>query len=436
MDTIENNSDVEMAKQGEGPKQWRAQVEAVGFREAAIGYLRDRLYQEYEKNRADSLIRRLSKYEPQLEIVKLLCQNPAWRQRAEELISELPEVTADPQVQFVFKGAGNIPKVPVLEENRLYFGCGDTFYGLNGQTGEVIWKVEAPGKIWSAAHFSENSVLVSSPGGLHALSPEDGSERWHLTVDKRLGSPYAHQDKVFAGSAEGTLYAVDAEKGKRLWTFNVVKAISVASGIWQNKVYAASKDHSLYAIDMDDGECLWHFTTGDKIYSTPYVSDGVVYLTSADHKVYALFAASGQVLWSFTTGSEIHTSPFEQDGLVFVSSRDKKLYVLDAENGKELWRYKTLGYPSSPTTCRGMLYFSAQGRVYGIGVADHKMRWCFPLGFSHATAPVAVKRRIYVGTLEGKLVCLRLKTELDEQGATQVLKEFLDPEPELEPEDA
>jgi len=46
--------------------------------------------------------------------------------------------------------------------------------------------------------------------------------------------------------------------------------------------------------------------------------------------------------------------------------------------------------------------------------------------------PFAGQGRIYVGTLEGKLVCLRLKTELDEQGATQVLKEFLGPEPELQ----
>ena len=42
------------------------------------------------------------------------------------------------------------------------------------------------------------------------------------------------------------------------------------------------------------------------------------------------------------------------------------------------------------------------------------------------------EKRIYVGTLEGKLVGLKLKTELDEEGATQVLKEFLDPEPENE----
>ena len=426
--------DVEMEKQGEDQKEWQAQVEAVGFREAAIGYLRDRLYREYEKKRADSLIRRLSKYEPQQEIVKLLCQNPAWRQQAEQLILELPEVTADPQVQFEFKGAGNVPKVPVLEEDRLYFAGGDTFYCLDAQTGEVIWSSRARGENWSVAHFSENSVYVSAAGRLYALSPEAGNERWRFEVHKSLGPPYAHQDKVFVGSEEGTFYAVDAERGERLWTFNVVKAISPAFGVWQNKVYAASKDHSLYAIDMDDGECQWRFATGAKIYGTPYVSDGVVYLTSGDHKVYALFAASGQVLWSFTTEGEIHTSPYEKDGLVYVSSRDKHLYVLDAEDGKELWRYKTLGYPSSPTACRGMVYFSAQGRVYGVSVADHKMRWCFPLGFSRATSPVAGQKRIYVGTLEGKQVGLKLKTELDEEGATQVLKEFLDPEPEPEEE--
>jgi len=72
-----------MPAEEDNKSNWEAQVKSLGFREAAIGYLRDRLYREYEKNRTDSLIRRLSKYEPQQEIVKLLCENPAWRQRAE-----------------------------------------------------------------------------------------------------------------------------------------------------------------------------------------------------------------------------------------------------------------------------------------------------------------------------------------------------------------
>jgi hypothetical protein len=419
-----------MSKGSQDQKDWKTQVKTVGFRETAIGFLRDRLLRENEKERVDKLIRRLSKYEPQQEIVNLLRTNPVWQQRADELILELPEVTSDPEIHFIFQGGANVPKIPILDENRLFFGCGEYFYALDAETSNVIWRLHNPGKSWSIAHLSEDFLYVCSGGKLHALSSFDGSERWRFEVGKGLSAPFSHHDKVFVGSEEGTLYALDAESASRLWTFNVVKSVSVAPGIWQDKIFAVSKDHCVYAIRMDDGECLWHFATDSKIYGVPHVTDGVIYLTSADKKVYALFAASGQLIWSFTTGGEIYTSPFEENGLLYVSSRDRHLYVLQAEDGKELWRYKTLGYPSSPTACRGMVYFSAQGRVYGISVADHKMRWCFPLGFSVATSPVVGQKRIYSGTLEGKLVCLKLKTKIDEQGATQVIREFLDPEPE------
>ena len=418
----------------EPKKEWKIKVQEVGFRETAIGFLRDRLYREYQKERVDILIRRLSKYEPHQEIVRLLCSNPVWRQRVEELICELPEVTADPEIHYVFEGGGNVPNIPTLGDNRLFLGCGENFYGLDAEEGEVIWHRPTGEKAWSTAHLSEDILYVSTGTNLYALSHIDGRELWHFEADKKFSSPVAYDGKVFVGSDEGTLYCLDGETGTRLWTFNVVKSICVASSAWQDKIYAASKDHSLYAIRVDDGECLWHFSTGSKIYGIPFVSDGAVYLTSADCKVYALFAASGRQLWTFTTGGEIHTSPFEKDGVVYVGSRDKHLYVLDAVDGKELWRRKMLGYPSSPTVTRGMVYFSAQGRVYGFGVADHKMRWCFPLGHTVATSPVVGQKRIYAGTLEGKLYCLKLNTELDEQGASQVLKQFVDQEPEREEE--
>jgi outer membrane protein assembly factor BamB len=210
----------------------------------------------------------------------------------------------------------------------------------------------------------------------------------------------------------------------------VVRKVFVARGVWQNRIFAASEDHSLYAINMDDGERLWHFTTGGKIYGFPRVGEGVVYLTSADHKVYALLANSGRPLWSFTTGGEIHTSALEKDDKVYVGSRDKHFYAVNAEDGNELWRHRMLGYPSSPTATQEMLYLSAQGRVYGFSVAERKMRWCFPLGFSVATSPLFCQRRIYVGTLEGQLVCLKLRSRFDEQKATKVLKLFVDPEPD------
>jgi hypothetical protein len=87
-----------MVTNDEYQNKWQTRVQTVGFWETAIGFLRDRLYREYDKKRVDNLIRRLGKYEPRQEIVKLLCLNPVWQQRANKLIRELPEVTADLEI--------------------------------------------------------------------------------------------------------------------------------------------------------------------------------------------------------------------------------------------------------------------------------------------------------------------------------------------------
>lgn len=414
-----------MSKPEQDRQQWQNRLRSVGFRETGIAYLRERLCQAEPKERVARLIRCLSKYESQRNIAQLLGQNQTWRQQL-----EFPEMTSNPQIHFLFRAAGNIPNPPTVGENRLYFGCGENFYALQADTGEVIWQRRRPGKSWTAAWLTEDDLYVCSDGRLYNLAPADGAERWVFTVNKTLTAPYADQGRVFVGSEEGTLYALDAEAGRRLWTFNVVRRIAVAPGGWQNRIFAVSQDHSLYAIEMDEGECAWHFTTRGKIYACPYISDEVVYLTAADHKVYALHAGRGRRLWSFTTGGEMRTSPVEKDGLVYAGSHDKHLYVLRARDGQEVWRQRMFGYPSSPSVTSGMVYFSAQGRVYGFSVATHRMRWCFPLGFAVATSPVLGHGRLYVGTLEGRLLCLKFTTQLDEQGAAHMLKQFIESEPE------
>jgi outer membrane protein assembly factor BamB len=406
-------------------KDWQNRVRTVGFREAVIRLLKSRLAEEADKARLDMLVRRLAKYEPQLEIVRLLRSNPTWKQRVEELIGELPEVNADPVIQFVFEAAGNVPNTPVVDEGRTYFGSGDRFYALDAESGRLVWQRQRPGERWTAAWLCEDSLYVCSAGTLHALSVSDGSPQWHFQVGKQLTAPYAAAGTVFAGSEEGTLYAADARTGARLWTFNVADAVFVAPALWQGTIFAASRDHTLYAIRSSDGECRWRFTTDGKICACPSVSEGIVYLASEDRRIYALLAASGRLLWSFATGAANHASPAEKDGVVYVGSRDKRLYALRAEDGTELWRHRLLGYPSPAVVRRKMIYVSVQGRLYGLRTRDHSMRWCVPLGASVATAPALGRRRIYAGTLNGKLLCMHLRTPLDEQGATQVIKQFL-----------
>lgn len=407
-------------------KNWQTRVAQAGFRGAAIAFLRDCLRQEVRKERVEGLISRLRKYDSHVEIVKLLRENPVCQERLEQ-VGELPEISKDPQTHFIFQGDGNVPQIPALGKDRLFFGSGASFYALNAETGAIVWQRRSSGRTWSPAWLSRESLFVCNDGRLSALSPEDGSEQWRFETRKSLTSPFAYWGQVFAGSEEGTLYAVDATNGRRLWTFNVAQSVSIAPGVWQNRIFAASKDHSLYAVNVDEGECLWRFTTGGQIRTVPGIFDEVIYLSSADHKVYALHASRGRVLWSFKTKGEVHTSPLRKDGRVYVGSQDRYLYVLSAEDGTEIWSQQMFGYPSSPVASQGMLYLSAQGRVYAFSLADHRMRWCFPLGVSFATAPAIGNSRIYVGTLQGKMICLKFKSYLEEQTATRVLERWIEP---------
>jgi outer membrane protein assembly factor BamB len=416
-----------MPRKEKEQESWQARVAQAGFRGAAIAFLRDCLRQEVREERLDGLINRLRKHDSHVEIVKLLNENQVCRERLKQVVDELPEISKDPQDHFIFQGEGNIPQVPVLGKDRLFFGCGASFYALNAETGAIVWQRQSSGRTWSPAWLSGESLFVCSDGRLFALSPEDGREQWVFETRKSLTSPFACWGKVFVGSEVGTLYAVDATNGSRLWTFNVAQSISIASGVWQNRIFAASKDHSLYAVDKDEGECLWRFTTGGQIRAVPGIFGDVIYLPSADHKVYALHASRGRVLWSFNTKGEVHTSPWWKDGRVYVGSRDRYLYALNAQDGTEIWRRQMFGYPSSPVTSRGMLYLSSQGRVYAFSLADHRTRWCFPLGVSFAAAPVIGNSRIYVGTLPGKMICLKFKSYLEEQAATQVLDRWIEP---------
>ncbi|MBW2070379.1 MAG: PQQ-binding-like beta-propeller repeat protein [Deltaproteobacteria bacterium] len=406
-------------------KDWQQQVKTVGFRQAAIGTLRSRVARERDRERLVRLILRLAKYEPHLEIVRLLRSNPHWQQTVEQLLTQLPEVKADPKIHFVCQTAGNIPRVPAMSEERLYFGSGEYFYAVDAESGEFLWQLHSAGSCWSSAWLAEDALFVCTGGSLLALNPADGSRRWCFQTSKTLSAPYVWDHKVFVGSEQGTIYGIDSGCGRKIWTFNVVGPIFVARGSWGKKIFVAAREGVVYCIDPAEGECLWHASTAGKIYGLPRVCNGVVYATSTDHQVYAFLANSGQLLWSFTTGGEVHGSVFEENGVVYVGSRDRYLYALRAEDGQELWKERLLGYPSTPAAARDMIYLSAQGRVYGFGAADHKMRWCVPLGFPAATSPAIKPRRLYVGTLQGKLFCLALQVKLEEEGAAQVVRQFL-----------
>jgi outer membrane protein assembly factor BamB len=90
-------------------------------------------------------------------------------------------------------------------------------------------------------------------------------------------------------------------------------------------------------------------------------------------------SSSPEVAWKSSLGGRL-SSPIIAGGKVFLAAIDQHtLHGLDAQSGKPLWKFSAGGrIDSPPTFWQGRLYFgSADGEVYCLRAADGKLMWRF-----------------------------------------------------------
>lgn len=131
-------------------------------------------------------------------------------------------------------------------------------YGLNPDTGELIWRTQAGdggvlgGIEWgfatdgSLAYVSLSGALEKKPGeagGLAAVAVADGKIRWRApppadTCGGRVGCNTAQPAAVtaipgvvFSGSLDGHLRAYDADSGQVIWDLDTAREFQTTNGI-------------------------------------------------------------------------------------------------------------------------------------------------------------------------------------------------------------
>lgn len=138
-------------------------------------------------------------------------------------------------------------------------------YGLNPDTGEVIWHTRISqdpnpfaGSIWYGMVVQDHRlvipaitigsmdsaapmmILMAAENGLHALNAFTGASLWSVPVGRHCEksvscsgvrmAPIAIPGVVFAGSVDGYVRAFDVRSGKVLWTFNTAREFISANG--------------------------------------------------------------------------------------------------------------------------------------------------------------------------------------------------------------
>jgi eukaryotic-like serine/threonine-protein kinase len=314
----------------------------------------------------------------------------------------------------------------------------------------VKWKFATKGMVISSPSLSQGVVYVgSTDGNLYAVDAQSGAQKWKFETKVRVtSSPAVDSGVVYFGSYDGKFYAIDAGSGQLRWKFQTggerrfagkhlhgsqpegetmpdpfdfyLSSPAVAGGV----VYFGSGDGNVYALDAATGKLNWKFHTGDVVHASPAIADGTLFIGSWDSYFYALNAATGEEKWRFKTGEDheiynqvgIQSSAAVMDGVVYFGCRDSNFYAVDAHTGQEKWTFNNKGswVISSPAVRDGKVYFatSDSGLFYeldaksGVPVFSLKSN-----GWPMFSSPAIAGSMLYIGSHEGSLLAINLKTQ-------------------------
>ncbi len=276
---------------------------------------------------------------------------------------------------------------PAISGGKVYIGNDfrPQLWCIDADTGLKIWNFSTGGVgmtgIYSSPTVVDGKVIFGTDNNKVFCLPEDdpngdgsismGEIIWKYDApDKVWSSPAVEGNRVFFGCGDANsigankLYCISLNDGSVDWTFpsvgnvtDVVSSPAVADG----KVYFGAKDNNVYALYANNGTEAWNYPTGGYVISSPAVAYGRIFIGSDDNKIHCLNATTGSSIWDYTTGGDIWSSPTVADEKVYIGSCDGKVYCLSAtaDGAQKVWEYQITSVPygicSSPAIIDGKM---------------------------------------------------------------------------------
>jgi outer membrane protein assembly factor BamB len=312
--------------------------------------------------------------------------------------AEPPSATGDtipvpslPTLAWTFPTSAPIVSSPVIRAGRVYFGGFDSaLYAIDLHSGNAIWKVPTGGRIRS--------------------------------------TPVVTDSVVYFLSGDGRMRAVHAATGAPIWTFatggerehDFADYYDSSPTLFRGVLYFGSGDGHVYAVSERDGVLRWKFLTGDVVHARPAVDSSGVFVGSFDGIFYALRLTTGDPVWTFKSvgqryfpKGEFSGSPTLYGGLIFVGARDYNFYAIDQAGGYCHWNKSfARGWALPNAIADTVLYMgtSDDRLLLAVRPSSGYEYWKVNLGFNIFGGLAAEGTVGYVGTLQGKLYGIDLRT--------------------------
>lgn len=258
----------------------------------------------------------------------------------------------------------------------------------------VAWSRETQGHVSGQAVVGEDGTIYFGSHDHHAyaLTPE-GEVRWRRDLSGPIYStPALIGDRVFIGSDADFFTCLDAATGEIVWALHTEDDADTGIAIAPDGTLVFGAGRDVFAV-AQDGSVRWRFRTGLKVFSAPAIDDdGTVYVGSQDDHLYAI-APDGRMRWRFRAQDDIDSSPaIGDDGTLYFGSDDERLYALD-RRGQLRFSTDLDGDIRAPVALGldGSVIASTHAprpRVVAIDARTGAIRWEFPITAGDSGASV------------------------------------------------
>ncbi len=247
---------------------------------------------------------------------------------------------------------GNMSKgsAPALNGRQLFVKVKGSVYGLDGQSGSVLWRQyigrDFQNEPIRLSDTATSDVLVCQPelGRLQRLTGATGATQWFADLSTPAHRPYVDGENVYVSTLDGTVVNLDAVAGQTKWMLKVPQPVSVAPGSGPGKqhLYVAAENSNLYVLSRNDGSCKEVFYLGHRagaITVPPVLVLGQLFVfeNRGDHALIRVLNTSAQGLELQATQTPFRMKgnivvPPQIDGRrVFVITDLGEIAVLDVE---------------------------------------------------------------------------------------------------------
>lgn len=346
------------------------------------------------------------------------------------------------ELEWHFATGDDGPTAAVVYNDRVAFNTESCIlYVLDTKTGEEIWSQWLGDPLMSQPAIADDLIYMAFPGGgthyLTCRALETGEEKWTQPIaGDCITAPIIDGHSAFVASLDGTVYNFNVKSGELEWSEK--KNATSAPWVVDDEIYVALREEGKSAAgetQQYEGLAKVNRGGGNQLNEELYGKLNADYLVYETESKYAKAQESLDASVGFSAAPPTAGLGEAQENLgvgsvsgiwAYQGSRplvyDNRSYTaqgdlircVDNRSGKVVWENQfkvddSIGGRAltPPAFANGCLYMgSLEGDIVCVRVEDGKKLWSVNIGETIRFQPVVAKGKIYVGTDLGNIYCL------------------------------